>query len=120
MAGHWAAQPIAWLLQRRNEWLDGVEVATLDLSGTNQSFFDETVRKAASGSGGRLRRTACLHSSRGTLMGVTKESVAVDPARAYRRVILGTIVSTHLASLGCQARKTVSTVPQRRMHRRER
>lgn len=44
--GRSAARPIAWLLRQGGEWLDGVEVATLDLSGTYRSVFEETVPRA--------------------------------------------------------------------------
>jgi transposase len=44
--GRSAARPIAWLLHQGNEWLDNIEVATLDLSGTYRSVLDETVPNA--------------------------------------------------------------------------
>ena len=40
VAGRCAAEPCAWLAERGQDWLDGIEFATLDLSGPYRAVFD--------------------------------------------------------------------------------
>lgn len=46
VAGRSASEPCAWLGQRSQEWLDGIEYASLDLSGPYRVVFDTMVPDA--------------------------------------------------------------------------